>query len=266
MKTFKLILYIIIIFSFAEPITAQTNATTDSLSLNMILNQVVNNFPAVKKSEQEINAANARIGLAKTGYLPDLSINANDTYIGPLSSLAFPGLGTFSLYPANNYSATVDYAQTIYDFGKTSKNINYENQSKEIINTSAELLKQKLSSSVVNIYYAIVFLQEAILIKDKELYNLNEHLNYIEKKKETGSATQFEVLTTKVRISAIENQKTDLLTALKVQTCQMNSMLGQAENTPLLVKKELQPVQVLNPTDALLASADKTRDELKADR
>ena len=263
MKTFKLILYIfLIVFSFVEPLTAQTNASTDSLSLNNILNQVINNFPAIKKNEQELNAANARIGLAKTGYLPEVSINANDTYLGPVSTITL-GPESFSLYPANNYSATLDYSQTIFDFGKTSKNINLENQSKEMVNTSTELLKQRLSLSVVNIYYAIVFLQEAIAIKDKELYNLNEHLHYIEKKKETGSATQFEVLTTKVRISTIENQKTDLLNSLKVQTCQMNSLLGQSDKTNLLVKKEIQQIQVLNSTDNLLTSADKTRNELK---
>jgi len=263
MKTFKLIIYIFfIVFSFVEPINAQTNTSTDSLSLNNILNQVINNFPAIKKNEQELNAANARIGMAKTGYLPDVSINGNDTYLGPVSTISL-GPESFSLFPANNYSASLDYSQTIFDFGKTSKTINVENQSKEMVNTSTELLKQRLSLSVVNIYYAIVFLQEAIAIKDKELYNLNEHLHYIEKKKETGSATQFEVLTTKVRISTIENQKTDLLNSLKVQICQMNSLLGQSDKSNLLVKKEIQQIQVLNSTDDLLTSADKTRNELK---
>ncbi len=262
MKSLKLILYLFIIVTFIEPLTAQTNTATDSLSLNKILNQVINNFPAIKKNEQELNAANARIGMAKTGYLPDISVNANDTYLGPVSTISL-GPQSFSLFPANNWSAALDYTQTVFDFGKTTKNINLENQSKEMVNTSTELIKQRLSLSVVNIYYNILFIQEALSIKDKELYTLKQHLTYIEKKKETGSATQYEVLTTKVRISTIENQKTDLLNSLKVQTCQMNSLMGQPEKTSLLVKNELQQIQVQNPTEQLLASADKTRNELK---
>jgi outer membrane protein len=41
---------------------------------------------------------------------------------------------------------------------------------------------------------------------------------FVEKKAATGSATNYEILTTKVRISAIENQKTDLLNALTNST------------------------------------------------
>ena len=262
MKTFKLIIGLLIITAFTNPLAAQTNSTTDSISLNNILNQVITNFPAIKKNQQELNAADARIGLAKTAYLPDVSFNANDTYLGPVSTISL-GPASFNLFPANNYSAALDYSQTIFDFGKTSKNINLENQSKNMVNTSTELIKQRLSLSVINIYYAILFLQEAINIKDKELNTLKEHLNYIEKKMSTGSAIQYEVLTTKVRMSTIENQKTDLLNSLKVQTCQMNSLLGQPEKTNILLKKELQAIQTISPTEQLLASADKTRNEMK---
>ena len=262
MKTFKLIIGLLITAAFANTLAAQTNLTTDSISLNNILNQVITNFPAIKKNQQELNAADARIGLAKTAYLPDVSFNANDTYLGPVSTISL-GPSSFNLFPANNYSAALDYSQIIYDFGKTTKNINLENQAKNMVNTSTELIKQRLSLSVINIYYAILFLQEAINIKDKELNTLKEHLIYIEKKMATGSAIQYEVLTTKVRMSTIENQKTDLLNSLKVQTCQMNSLLGQPEKTNILIKKELQAIQTLSPTEQLLASADKTRNEMK---
>ncbi len=262
MKTFKLIIGLLITAAFANTLVAQTNLTTDSISLNNILNQVITNFPAIKKNQQELNAADARIGLAKTAYLPDVSFNANDTYLGPVSTISL-GPSSFNLFPANNYSAALDYSQIIYDFGKTTKNINLENQAKNMVNTSTELIKQRLSLSVINIYYAILFLQEAINIKDKELNTLKEHLIYIEKKMATGSAIQYEVLTTKVRMSTIENQKTDLLNSLKVQTCQMNSLLGQPEKTNILIKKELQAIQTLSPTEQLLASADKTRNEMK---
>ena len=262
MKTFKLIIGLLITAAFANTLAAQTNLTTDSISLNNILNRVITNFPAIKKNQQELNAADARIGLAKTAYLPDVSFNANDTYLGPVSTISL-GPSSFNLFPANNYSAALDYSQIIYDFGKTTKNINLENQAKNMVNTSTELIKQRLSLSVINIYYAILFLQEAINIKDKELNTLKEHLIYIEKKMATGSAIQYEVLTTKVRMSTIENQKTDLLNSLKVQTCQMNSLLGQPEKTNILIKKELQAIQTLSPTEQLLASADKTRNEMK---
>lgn len=245
------------------PISAQTITATDSLSLKNILNSVLNNFPALRKNQQEINAADARIGLAKTAYNPDVNFSSSYSHIGPVSSINFPGLGEFELYPSNNYSAAVNYNQMLYDFGKTAKNIELENQSKTLVGLSTEQIKQKLSLSVVSIYYVIVYLQEAVKIKDEQLKTLNEHLLFVEKKKATGSATQYDVLTTKVRISAIENQKTDLLSALKIQICQMNSLIGQPEKTTLLVREELQDIVLVSQTDSLISTAMQMRQELK---
>jgi len=251
--------FIILSISFAF---INVSAQSDSLSLNAILTQVIANYPAIKKNIIEQSAADARIGMAKTAYLPDLSINSSFTNIGPAPAIDFGGQ-TFKMAPNNIISATADVHETIYDFGKTSKNVDFAIQTKELITLSAEQIKQKLSLGVVTIYYVMVFLQEAINIKEEQLNTLKEHLSFVEKKKETGSATQYEVLTTKVRISSIENQKTDLQSALKIQICQLNLLLGQPEKTTLLVKKELQSVTAFNTSDSLLMYATQTRQELK---
>lgn len=242
---------------------SSVSAQSDSISLNGILKQVITNYPSMRKVQQDINSANARVSYAQTGYLPDVSINSYYTHVDPVSKVTFPGLGTFQFNPAENYSASLDYRQTIYDFGKTSKSVDLEKENRELVNITSSQIKQKLSSGVVSIYYAIVYLQEAVKIKDEELRTLKEHLSFVEKKKITGSATQYEVLTTQVRISTTENQKTDLLNALKVQVCQLNSLLGQPEKTTLLVKKELQPIQGISSTDSLLNQALKARPEMK---
>jgi len=264
MKRLIIIIFLSAILSSVYSLMAQPHSTIDSISLRSILKQVITNYPAIKKSEQEMNVADARVNLARTAYLPDISINSNYAHIGPLSSLDVPGLGSFSLYPADNFSASVDYRQSIYDFGKTAKNVAFENQNKEIANLSTEQLKQRLSLSVINIYYSIIFLQEAIRIKDEQLNTLNGHLQFVEKKKATGSATQYEVLTTKVRISTVENQKTDLLAVLRVQMCQLNSLLGQPEKTSLVLRKELQPIQFINSADSLISVSTQKRKEMKS--
>ena len=43
---------------------------------------------------------------------------------------------------------------------------------------------------------------------------LNEHLDYVEKMRATGSATEYQVLATKVKISTVESQKVDLMLLL----------------------------------------------------
>ena len=235
----------------------------DSLSLNEILNEVIHNYPSIKKAQTDIESSEAKISLAKTAYLPNVDLSGSYTLLGPTTSLTMPGLGTFQLYPPDMYSAAFNVSESIYDFGKADKSITFEKQNKELVGLSMDQLKQKLSGMIVGNFYSVVFLQEAIKIKDHELATLNEHLQFVEKRAATGSATNYEILTTKVRISTIENQKTDLLTALQVQLSQLNSYLGKPQETKLTVKKEILAPQILASNDSLFTIAFDHRSEMK---
>jgi len=235
----------------------------DSLSLNTIISEVTANHPMVQKAMEELNVSDAKIGLAESNYLPNVDFASTYSRMGPISTITIPDMGHFSFMPHDNYSAVINVNQTVYDFGKTEKSVLLEKQGKELNVRSVEQVKQKLSQAVIANYYTLVYLQEALKIKDEQLKTLNEHLIYIRKKQETGSATQYEILTTEVRISTTENQKIDLETARQVQVLQLNSLLGKPESTNQLVKKELHFSQSGLQNDALITSAMQNRDEMK---
>ena len=134
-------------------------------------------------------------------------MTASFANLAPVTKLSFPGLGTFQLYPGNNYSASLNFQQLVYDFGRTHQNIELENENKAIGEQTLEQVKQKLSLLTVNNFYTLLFLQAAIKIKDEQLAALNEHLQYVEKMMATGSATEYQVLTTKVRYLQLRVRK-----------------------------------------------------------
>jgi outer membrane protein len=250
------------------PLALQAQTAGDSLTLSGVLNEVIHNYPAIKKTQSDLAASDAKINLAQTAYLPDVNLSANYAFIGPTSTLDLSklGIGKVSLYPANNYSAAINVSENIYDFGKTKKNIAYEMQSKEMVELNVVQLKQKLSGIIVGNFYSIVFLQEAIKIKDEELATLQSHFHFVEKKAATGSATKYEVLTTKVRISTNETQKADLVNALKIQISQLNSFLGKNQESKLKAKNELFESKVLATNDSLFNFAFDHRNEMRLAR
>jgi outer membrane protein len=260
-KQFRILLPAIGILIFGTA-KGQT-VTTDSLSLNAIISEVTANHPMVKKAMEDLNVSDAKIGLAESNYLPNVDFTSSYSRMGPISTITIPDMGSFSFVPHDNYSAAINVNQTIYDFGKTEKSVLLEKQGKELTLLSVEQVKQKLSQAVIANYYTLVYLQEALKIKDEQLKTLNEHLNYIKKKQETGSATQYEILTTEVRISTIENQKTDLETARLVQVCQLNSLLGMPESTNQRVKNGINVSLPGIQDDALITVAMQNRDEMK---
>jgi outer membrane protein TolC len=254
----------VIIFTLAV-FSLQAQQATDSLSLNDVLDNVMKNYPSLKKAEKDLTAADAKTELTKSAYLPDVVLSAGYSRIGPVNAFPFNGFEV-KLIPENQYNATLAVNQTVYDFGRTSASVALDESNREMVRLSSGQIKQKLSAAVMGNFFTISFLQEAIRIKDDQLRNLNEHLTFVQKKQETGSATRYDILTTKVRISNIENQKTDLLTALKVQISQLNTFLGKPVDSPLLVKQSALSEQTLAPVESLLDKAFENRYEMKLAR
>lgn len=125
------------------------------------------------------------------------------------------------------------------------------------------MIKQKLAYTATIIYYSVVYLQEAIIINKEQQKTLKEHLDFIEKKHETGSATQYEILSTKVKISTVESGGIDLQTNLNNQITELNALMAQPKNTSFTVKEELNVKLPEMAEDSLLSFAFEHRDEVK---
>ncbi len=229
-------IFIVMFFSIAS---IQIFAQADSVSLESLIKLVVTNYPSVNEGIENINSSDFKINLAKSNYLPDVALNGSYTRLGPVSEINFPGLGLFQLYPANNYNASIDVRQNLYDFGKTSSKLDLAIQDKELAKLNVEQIKQKLSLITMNTFYNMLYLQEAIQIKEEQIKTLNDHLTFVQKKLATGSSTNYEVLATQVRITNAESQKTDLESAYSIQSSILNSLLNNPEGTVYNLKKEI---------------------------
>ncbi len=234
---------------------SQIISSNDSLSLSLVLQRVMQSHPYVKEAEEAINAADAKIGLAKSGYLPNVNFSASYVRIGPTATFDIPQMGSFQLYPNDNYTASLNYEQTLYDFGKTARGVNYAKEGKTLTTQNIDMVKQRLTSACVNTFYSLVLLQEAIHIKDVQLKTLNDLLEFIEKQKATGSATDYDLLVTKVRVSNSESQKIDLLTSQKILRSNLNSLMGAPGDANINVKLDLSVTQPQVANDSLVSYA-----------
>jgi outer membrane protein len=269
MKTILHFQRILVILAFAgltanaqnvvnPPATVNTN---DSLTITTVLQTVIQSHPSIKQAEEALTMADIKIALSKAANLPEVSADANYTHIGPVPEITFGG-ATFQMAPSENYNAALNYHQTIYDFGKTSKSTDLEKENKNLATQNIGLLKQKLALFASSTFYNLLYLQEAILIKEEQLSTLKEHLTFIEKKKVTGSATQYELLVTKVKISNTENQKLDLQTYQKVQSTILNSLMGTPASPMIKVKRDVALSMPPLVQDSLVAYAYTHRTEV----
>jgi len=264
---FSVLLIIFLFFRSPEAFCQANNINADNqndtLSLNEVIIKVIQNHPSVKEIEETINEAKVKTDLAKTGYYPNIDITANYTRLGPVSSITFPGFGSFDLFPQNNYNTSLNFSESIFDFGKTSRNVDYQNENIMLAKQRLEQVKQSLALTTINCYYAIIYLQEAIKIKEEQLYDLKQHLDFVTKKKETGSAIRYEILSTQVRISNIESQKTDIESLLKIQQSSLNSLLGRPVYASNNIQNDTDAAFIGVPNDSLISFAAENRIEMK---
>lgn len=244
-----------------RPEDDSTVLSKDSLTLTDILQVVIKNHPTVKQAEEALNAADARIKLAQAGYLPTVDITASDNYIVPAPEVTFFG-NKILMAPNNNFNSALNFHQMVYNFGKTSKSVMIEKENKNLADLNITMVRQNLSMITINTFYSLSYLQDAIIIKDKQLAALNEHLEFIRKKQATGSATKYEFLTTQVRISTIESQKLDLETMQKTQRAVINMLTGMPVSADTKVKQGIATLYEYLPADSLISHAYNQRTEL----
>jgi len=237
-------------------------SVNDSLSLPQILKQVLVSYPTIDKAQEAIQAAEAGVGLAKSGYYPNITANAGYTRIDPVPELTIPILGHFIMAPNNNYNASVGVYENVYDFEKTRRNVQLEKSTKELSEKNLDLVRQRLTLLTSISYYTLIYLQEAIKIKENQISTLQKHIDFVTRKEQTGSATQYEILSTQVRLSNAENQKVDLQASRQTQQAILNSFLGRPVKTPLKVQGNFVSSQPEIHPDSLIIYALDHRSEM----
>jgi outer membrane protein len=235
---------------------------SDSLSVKNAVELTLKNYPLIQQAAERINVAEAKIKEQESSLYPILDAQASYTRIFPVPSITF-GQESFELAPANNYDARISAFHTLYDFGKRDALIDLTKSYKKSDIDNVEFVKSTLAFQTVQTFYSILLLQRSIAVKDTDIATLNDHLSFTNKKVETGSATDFDALTTKVRISNVQNQKMDLQNVLEKQIIQLKKLTGLSydSNTKFIGDFSFKPFTVNK--DSLLAIALQQRPEMK---
>jgi len=234
----------------------------DSLTVKNAIDLTLKNYPLIQQATERINVAEAKIKEQQSSLYPIVNANASYTRIGPIPAIVF-GSETFKLFPANNYDVNVSLFHTLYDFGKRDAMIDLTKSLKQSEIDNVDFVKSALAFQTVQAFYSILLLQRSIAVKDTDIATLNDHLSFTNKRVETGSATDFDVLTTEVRISNAENQKLDLQNLLDKQIVLLKKLTGIPYESDAKLSGDFSFHQFNVNKDSLLEVAFQQRSEMK---
>ena len=247
---------------FIYSLSYAQNAGDNALTIKDVIKLTVENHPLIKQKEDELRAAQYRVEQQKSFYLPNVKAEATYTRIGPIPAFAFGG-ENLELAPANNYNVGVFVHQTLYDFGKRDSQVDYASSFLTSVKDNEELIKNDLSDQAVRIFYGILFLKKSIAVKDTQYATLQEHLKITELKIKNGTATDYDVLSTKTRMVEIKNEKIELQNEMNKQELYLKELIGFDRRKGINITGHFDlPMYNLN-SDSLLSAAYNQRPELK---
>jgi outer membrane protein len=234
----------------------------DSLTIEQVVRRVASSNPAVAQALWNRAAAGERASQAESARFPAVSAEAQYANIGPVPELTIPMMGTFKFYPENNYDVHVAARYTVFDFGRTGATVDLGRSRVESADETVLLVKEGLALQAVRTFYAVLFLKKSCRVQDEQIDALNRHIEGTRKRVEAGAATDFDVLTTRVRVAAAQARKVDVETALRKQEALLRQLMNVPADAPLLIKGDFEPrLDSLNE-DSLIKTAFSRRTEL----
>jgi outer membrane protein TolC len=224
----KKILFILSLGITLQQASAQVATNND---LKNLINQSFSYFPKFKELEQAVTINEQKVDLAATANKPVVNAVGNYTYVAPVAEIPFPdGNGNTKIVkfqPNHNINGGVQIIAPIYDFGKTKLEIERARQDVQQAKTNIEYSKAQLAAQVANIYYTIIYLQQAITVQDSVISVLEANRKLMEDKFKRGDALRLDVLTIQNNIDLEQNRKTDLQNQLQKQNNLLQFATGQ---------------------------------------
>jgi outer membrane protein TolC len=243
----------------ALPLIAQ-----EPLTLQDAVRMALQQHPSIEASAARADAAGTRIKQAQSNYLPKL--NWQETIDGSnnpiyvfgskltqrnftMSDFAIDKLNTPGFY--NNFQSQLSLEQTIYDAGQTKNQKKSAEFGKSIADEQVRSTEQQAIANVVRTYYGAALASEALKVAEEALKSAQADLKRAEDVRSAGMATDADVLSIKVHLAAVEEQKIARGYDLEVAQSAVNEALG----LPLDTRHELTtPLTALSVADRQAAN------------
>ena len=158
------------------------------LTLQESINKALRNYPNIKRFELEIMQSKSALDSVKSDYLPQVTAQGN---YNALQTYVFPANGQFNTLDDDGWSGGVSFKQKIWDFSKTTRNIDAFKIEEDIARLSLQEQKALLVYKIKSLYALMVVQKEAIAVREKDVESkeayYNQALAFVKQGLKTGA-------------------------------------------------------------------------------
>lgn len=210
-----------------------SNIYAKDISLEELINIAVENNSNIKISKYTQDKEKASYNLSKTDYLPKVA------FTGELATYDITSAGT--RYKDSSVSSyTLSASQLLYDFGKTSNQIDSANKNLEASNfetvkniSSTVLSTKQIYYNILNGYQQINLAKESITIDELHLSQADNYFN-------AGVRTLIDVTDAKLQLSNSKLKLVQSQYSLRNSKTKLISIIGTQDANSINIKEDVE--------------------------
>lgn len=225
----------LLLFLFSIPFPAFSQAT---LQLEVCHQKAKANYPLIRRYELIEKSKEYNLSNAGKGYLPQFSLSAKASYQSEVTKIpiSVPGIDIKGL-SKDQYSATIDITQTIWDGGVIGSKKNITNANADVEKKQLDVDLYTINDRVNQLYFGILLLDAKLtqneLLQEELLRNYNLISSYIQ----NGIANQADLDAIKVEQLKTAQNKTQLLSNRRSYLDMLALLIGESLDKSTILQK-----------------------------
>jgi outer membrane protein len=202
-------------------------------SLDEVQAEALRNRPELLKIETDIQAAEARVRTARSGYLPTLSANGAYNWAHGTSETTLPpgflGSGEFSSDIRDSWNAGVMLSMPLFEGGMTSGRVAEARANQYALEAQRDTLKQSILLEVSQSHADLESAAARIAVMDSSLKSARESLELAEGRYQAGVGPSIEVTDATVAAAKAETDHIQALYDYQLAAARLAKAMGRVD-------------------------------------
>jgi len=225
------------------------------LNLQRCIEIALKKHPDIIASTNNVNAYINKVGQSRADYYPQINLYSGYSRISPATSAN----GSY-----DNYSTGININQIIYDFGKTSTQVNIQNLNLNAVRTDLESISDRIIFNVKQKYFALLQSKRNKQVAEETVRQYQQHLEQAKGFFEVGVKPKFDVTKAEVDLGTARLNLIISENALKSAKASLDNAIGIPEAPEYIIEDNLQMEKYTITFDEAISNAYKNRPELKS--
>lgn len=241
------------LWAFAWPMVAWPEGESRRYTLEDCLRMGLEQATAIANARREEGIAHSTVGQARAQTLPHLALSANYTRLDKLQTIEL-GETSMEMGTLDNYSILGELNQLLYSGGKIRAAIRAARLAEQRAKLGTASAETDLVRDIHLGFYAVLLAQSAVKVQEESVAQLTALYDQTRKKAEAGKASDFDLLSSKVRLA---NEKPRLIQARNTAELAMEGfrMLVNLDERPFELDGSLKPEPFPADLEALQKTA-----------